>query len=384
MRKETVAATEAAILLMPGQAEYYARLAWLLADDDPPKAKDALRRAVALNPWDARSWIELGLRAEVEGDDTTAIKYLLRAADVDKEFLPRWTLANYYFRRGDEAAFWSWARQAGPMVYGDPLPVFRLCGRVEEDGKLIDRLGIRNPNVRAAYLAYLLDQNRVDLIAPVLHRLLDEKREGDVPLLSSACDRLLEASRVDQAAETWNRLAQAGMVPFRTPAGDGGQLVANGNFAAPPASWGFDWRLPVTEGISVSREEDPLGLRVTLSGREPEDCEALVQLVPLRGKMHYELTFQYRTHGVASGSGLGWRIADASGGAVLGEGPSLSSEADTEGRLAFSTPAECRLVRLSLRYRRAPGTTRMDGFLVLRNVALKPRAQLPIDGSRVR
>ena len=36
--------------------------------------------------------------------------------------------------------------------------------------------------------------------------------------------------------------------------------------------------------------------------------------------------------------------------------------------------AECRLARLALRYRRAPGTTRLEGFLVLRNVALKPRS----------
>jgi hypothetical protein len=41
-------------------------------------------------------------------------------------------------------------------------------------------------------------------------------------------------------------------------------------------------------------------------------------------------------------------------------------------------------VRLALRYRRAPGTTRLEGFLVLGNVALKPAAQPPIEGSRVR
>jgi hypothetical protein len=384
MRQETVDSTRRAIALMPDQAEYYARLAFLVADNDPPAARDASRRAVALNPWDARSWIELGLSAEAQGDATSATQYLLRAAEVDKEFLPRWTLANYYFRHDDLAMFWFWSKQAAAMVYGDALPMFRLCGKVEEDGKLIDRLEIRNPNVRAGYLSYLLDQNRVDLIAPAVHRLLEQNREADVPLLSAACERLLQAGRVPQAAEIWNRLADAGRVPFKTPAGEGAQLLANGGFAVPPASLGFDWRLPVVEGIGVSREESPLGLRITFSGRQPQDCEALAQLVPLRSQTPYQLSFVFRTHGVPGGAGLAWRIADAATGAVLREGPSLASEAEAPAHLSFETPVECRLVRLSLRYRRTPGTTRMEGFLVLRNVALEPLAQPPMDGTRVR
>jgi tetratricopeptide (TPR) repeat protein len=384
VRQETVGGTERAIALMPDQAEYYARLAWLVSDDDPQRAKDALRRAVALNPWDAQSWIDLGLRAEAEGDAVTSKQYLLRAAEVDHQFVPRWTLANYYIRHDDVSMFWFWAKEAAAMLSANAWPLFQLCGRVEEDGKLIDRLEIRNAEVRAAYLSYLLNQNRMDLIGPAVDRLLRENLQADIPVLLTACERLLEARRVDEAAVVWNQLAEAGRVPFRTPAGEGEQLVANGSFAAPPSSRGFDWRLPVVEGVSVSREEESRGLRVTFSGGEPEDCEALLQLVPLRGKMRYKLSFEYRTRGIASGVGLGWRMTDASNGTILSEGPSLASEPDADTQLSFETPAECRLVRLALRYHRTPVTTRMEGFLVLRNVALKPAAQSPIEGVRVR
>jgi tetratricopeptide (TPR) repeat protein len=380
--QQTLAGTEAAIALTPGKAEYYARLAPMVPDDDPQKAKDALRRAVALNPWDARSWIDLGLRAEKDGDNTTAKQCLLRAAEADRKFLPRWTLANYYFRHDDRAMFWFWARQGAAMVYGDAQPLFRLCGRVEETGTLIDRLEIRNPDVRAGYLSYLIDRNRVDLVGPAVDHLLENNRQADVPLLVTACERLLEAGRVDQAAETWNRLAAAGRVAFRTPGGKGEQLLANGSFAVTPASRGFDWRLPELEGVSVSEEEESPGLRITFSGREPEDCEVIAQLVPVRGAMEYELRFGYRTLGIVSGAGLGWRITDA-GGAVLKEGPSLTPKAIAEGRLLFETPADCRLVRLALRYRRNPGTTRMEGFLVLWTAVLKSAAQTPAEGSRV-
>jgi hypothetical protein len=383
MREETIGATEAAIALAPDHAEYYARLAWLLSNDEPQKAQAAIGRAVALNPRDAVSWIELGLRAEAEGDGAKSEKCLRRAAQADSRFLPRWTLANYYFRHDDLTQFWFWAKQAAAMAYGDAQPLFLLSGRVEEDGKLIDRLEIRAAAVRAGYLSYLLGRNRVDLIGPAVQRVVEEKRPADVPLLMTACERLMEAGRVAEAAEVWNRQAEAGRIAFRTPAGDGEQLVANSEFAASPASRGFDWRLPAVDGVSVSREEDSRGLRVTFSGSEPEDCEALVQFVPVREKMRYELRFVYRTGGIASGQGLGWRITDARGGTVLGEGAGAAAEEDAEGRLSFATPAACRLLRLALRYHRNPGTTRMDGFLVLRKVAVTP-AQLPIDGSRVR
>ena len=383
MRQETVSATEAAIALAPDQSEFHARLAWLVSNSDPQKAKEALRRAVALNPWDARSWIELGLRAEAEGDSAAAEECLLHAAKTDHTFLPRWTLANYYFRHDDLVKFWFWARQAATMVYGDAQPLFLLCGRVKEDGKLIDRLQIQAPEVQAGYLSYLLGRNRVDLIWPAVERLVAANREADIPLLMTACERLLEAGRIDEAAEVWNRQAAAGRVGFRTPAGAGEQLVANGDFAVPPSSRGFDWRLPALDGVSVSREDTARALRVTFSGREPEDCEVLAQLVPVSARMQYELRFVYRTRGIASGQGLGWRITDAKSGAALGEGTGVASEEDAEGRLTFATPAECRLVRLALRYHRSPGTTRMEGFLILRTVAVRP-AQLPIDGSRVR
>lgn len=383
MRRGTVEGMNAAIALAPDNAEYLARLAFLISDENPRKAGDAVRRALELNPRDAASWIDLGLRAEAEGDQAGAQQFLLHAAEVDRKFLPRWTLANYYLRRGDTAAAWVWAKAAAAMVYGDARPLFRLCGKLEEDGKLIERLEIRDPDVRAEYLSYLLDQNRLDLIGPAVERLLKEKRAADGPLLLTVSERLLDNGRAGEAAEIWNRLAESGMVPRRTP-GREGERLTNGDFAAPPSSRGLDWRLASIEGVSVSEEEAGHGLRVTFSGREPEECEPLAQLVPLAEKTRYELQFGYRSGGIASGDGLGWRITDAGSGAVLGEGPGLASDADREERFQFETPPGCGLARLALRYRRSPGTTRMEGFLTLRSATLKPAAQSPIEGVRVR
>jgi len=366
MRRGTAERMNAAIALAPDNAEYSARLAFLLTDEDPPRASDAVRRAIQLNPWDSASWIDLGLRAEAEGDEPRAQQCLLRAAEVDRKFLPRWTLANYYLRHNDAARVWVWAKDAAAMVYGDARPLFRLCGRLQEDGKLIERLEIRDPDVWGEYLGYLVDQNRLDLIGPAVERLLRENRVADRPLLLAVCDRLLEAGRPGEAKEIWERLR---------PGAKGTQLLTNGDFGSPPSSRGLDWRLGSMEGVSVSQEEH--GVRVTFSGREPEECEALTQLVPLTGNTRFELQFGYRTAGIVSGAALGWRITDATSGAVLRDGPSLASDADVEERLDFTTPRECRLVRLALRYHRMPGTTLTEGFLNLRGAQLRAVGQSP-------
>ena len=71
-RKESVAGTEKALAVTPGQAAYYNRLALLTSEDHPARAIAALKRAVALNPADAHSWIDLGLQYEAGGDNVRA------------------------------------------------------------------------------------------------------------------------------------------------------------------------------------------------------------------------------------------------------------------------------------------------------------------------
>jgi len=373
----TVAGTEKALALTPWQAAYYVQLAALISDDDPKRASEALRRAVALNPSDSVSWIELGLRVEGDGHGAAAEPYFLRAAEVDKEYLPKWTLANYYFRRDEESKFWFWAKAAAQMLYGDPQPLFRLSGKVVEDGNLIDRLEIRRPDIQAAYLTYLLSQSRVDLIGPATGRLLDQGRESDVPLLLTACDRLIEAKLVNEALAVWNRLAKARMIPYARLDPDAEKLLSDDNFLPDPTVKGFAWQVPAADGISASREENPSGLRLMFSGGQPENCEPLFRVLPVREKTAYEFTALYRTAGIQPDAGLGRRVTDIEGGNIMGVPESLASEDGAQTKIRFVTPSGCHVVRIALAYRRALGTTRIEGSIVLRGAGLQRTAQFP-------
>jgi tetratricopeptide (TPR) repeat protein len=363
--RETTAATEKAISWMPNEAAHYFRLALLVSDEQPERAIDALRRAVALNPWKAEYWIELGLRYEGNGDNAAAERCFLRAASVDNQYLPRWTLANYYFRRGESAKFWRSARQAAQMAYGDASPLFRLCDAMPEPGDLIDRLEIRSPAIRASYVSYLLAHGRTDVAGGAARRLIESPREADIPLALAACDRMLNERRTEDALDIWNRLSAAGRIPFKSLSPADGRALTNGRFLVMPISHGFDWRLANVGGVAASGEGKDGGLRLAFSGRQPERCAPLWQMAPVIENREYEFRCAYRTSAIAAGAGLRWLAYDANGGAPLAVSDSLSSERGGEAVLRFRTPDQCRLVRLALGYERAKGTTRIEGEIVV-------------------
>ena len=372
-RQQTLAGTRQAIRLEPDSAGYYVRLAAMIQESNPAASTAALQRAVTLNPWDSESWIELGLRAEAAGDLAGAERNLLRAASVDKQYLPSWSLANYYFRRDEADKFWFWAREALTMAYSDQAPLFNLCWKIASDGALIEqKLGIRTADMQANYLANLTNQNRVEPLPRAARKLLAWNREADRPVLLAACDRLIADDRASDAIQIWNKLAELHRIPYAALAPDSGRSLTDGDFTKSPMSQGFDWRLPDVGGVATLLDERPAGLRISFSGRQPENCDVLDQIMPVMDGAGYKLRFLYRTSGIAPDTGLGWRIMDLYGSKLLVLGESLASESEREGTFSFKTPAGSRLVRLRLAYQRALGTTRIEGFIVLRNLRLTP------------
>lgn len=370
-RPKTAAATQAALHVVPEQSEYWYRLGLLAADDAPETATKALERAVALNPADANSWIELGLQAESRGSQADAERYLLRAATEDRQFTPRWSLANFYYRQNQQDSFWTWAKSSATMLSGDPRPLFRLCNSVSEDVNLVDRLEIRDPAMRVSYLWYLTTLQPVTLLAPVAIEVASSRRAEDTPALLAACDRLIQPESIDDAVRLWNALSAGRRIPFPPLDAAGGPVSTNSGFATPPSLHGFDWRVASLKGVSTASEDSGPGLRVSLSGDQPVNCELLAQLIPARPGANYQLEIAYRTANIAPKTGLTWVVSDVSNKVVLFETESLSSAEETRQAFPVTAPPGCRLLRLSLVYTRALGTTRIEGSATLLRAGLK-------------
>jgi hypothetical protein len=347
--------------LDPNNAQYFISLAEHQEAEgiDP---KPALAAASRLNPLNSSVWIRRGLRAEFEGDFAHAETFLLEAARVDKLFDPRATLANYYFRRSNPEPFWRWTREALAIHYGDLTSLFRLCWRMSDDPEFIRSRAIPPArDVLRAYLRFLLDENRLDAAEPIARQLADAVFTDDTAVLLDFVDRCLAPpARSSSAVTVWNALCVRNVIPFSSIAFD--HPVTNGDFRVAPTSRGFDWRVPPGPDISAERAT-PTGLRIDLSGKEPEHAELLAQIVPLSPGKTCRLRFSYQTSGFPAESGLQWRILSSAT-------PFLSSDDWQQRELTFST-RDATLARLSVAYSRVTGTSRLEGSITLRDIQLE-------------
>jgi tetratricopeptide (TPR) repeat protein len=322
---------------------------------DPYNTRLILSRAVAINPRLSPAWIELGLTAERAGDLLGAENALLQAVRADHQYQPAWTLANYYFRRGNSEAFWSWARRAAELTYDDFRPLLRLCDAVERDPEMVlSRLEAGRPAANAAiiraYLDFLIGQDRFDAAQQAARRLLAIESPGDSPRVAALAGRQIRAGNQTAALELWNARF-APLDPLH------GSVLTNGDFSQPTTGVGFDWSQPACEGVTTAWS--PARLAFEFSGSQPDACVILEQAIPVRRGIRYHFRFEYVT--AQSFSGVRW---------AFNRQEIVINTARREGDDVFladrAGPA-----RLMLLYRREPGSTPARGRIELRHIRLE-------------
>src|ERR1035437_7697306 len=203
-KQDTEASIRSAIRLAPDGWSYYIRLAQF----DQAHAQELLTNSLSLNRYDAQADIELGLQYEADGDFGRAEKQLLQAYEVDHTYLPRWSLANYYFRRDNLPAFWIWARKAAEMPADDIGPLFELCWHVSPDPEAIGvTLLSEKPEPIRQYLNFLLTKEQLQAVGSVSAPLV---RSGDaatdLPLIFAVINRLIAGKNPAPADTLWKSL----------------------------------------------------------------------------------------------------------------------------------------------------------------------------------
>lgn len=358
-RQDTEASIRQAISTTPDAWTYYMRL----AEFEPDHAQGLLTTAVRLNPYNAQANIELGLQDEAQGEPGRAEQRFLGAFAVDHTYLPRWSLASFYFRRGNMAAFWTWARSAAEMPSDSTAALFELCWRVSPDANEITRRILNdNPKLLRQYLGFLLSKKQAPSAAEIAIRLIQNgDPKSDVLLMFYTINQLITDKDGVSAKSIWTALATKHWV-----VADSG-LPNNPNFAREPLPVQFDWTLPLISGIQSV--PGPSGLQTEFSGLEPDQCEIAEQAVVL-GPGNYELEFSYRTEGIAPGTGLQWQIFGADSIKPLAESSDLSDENLTSAKMMFSILPGTSLAHFRLIYRRALGTPPISGSLEMSSVQI--------------
>ena len=147
--KDTLTSVPEAVQLAPYNSAYLSRLAaWR-----PAQKVQLLERAAALNPFDFESLIQLGFYQEFQKHDTAAAeKFYLRAATVNRMYLPKWTLTNFYFRNGRTAEFFHWANASLVITPYSPEPIFVEMWQISQDAEQIARAIPDRPRTAALRL----------------------------------------------------------------------------------------------------------------------------------------------------------------------------------------------------------------------------------------
>ena len=330
-----------------------------LAQRQPLLASDALRTAVQLNPRDSTAWMELGLATEREGDSEQAADCLLAAEKVDRQYLPAWTSANFFFRHANDFQFWRAATRAAAMSYDDPAPLIELADHREPDSiAALKRLG-DSSHLERGYLRFLIGRSRWREAQEVAARLSLLGDASDRELLLNFTDRLIEANEGEAALSAWNGLQQ-----FPAPDRASRGTLVNQNFKRQPSGQGFDWR--VTEPPRGSVHWEPSRLEYWLMGSTPDACMLLEQWVMLNSG-RYRLRFDYRTQGLAEETGLRWTLLrggrEEASSTVLAQAPRRvqnGNAAEWNFRVT-----KVGLYKLAWTYTRVPGTTHQEGHAEL-------------------
>jgi tetratricopeptide (TPR) repeat protein len=361
-REDTDQTIRSAIRLVPDGWPYYMRLAQF----DSANAKELLNTSLQINPYDAQANIELGLQYEADGDLARAEKQLLAAYNVDHTYMPQWSLANYYFRRGNMPEFWAWARSAAAMPADDIGALLELCWRVSPDPDAITGAILNDkPEFLRQYVGFLIAKDQPRASAKIASHLLQAgDSESDLPVLLSVVNRLITEDDHADAVELWHRLAASNWVVADST------VPNNASFLRLPVQAGFDWSIPEYPGLHSW--PGPSGLETEFSGSEPEDCVIAEQAVVLKTG-NYEMTFGYQTSDIPVGTGVRWQILDSKSQRVLAESSDLSSDQIKRSEVSFSLP-ETSLIVLRLKYQRTLGTVRVSGMLNMQSVQIQSRA----------
>jgi hypothetical protein len=244
------------------------------------------------------------------------------------------------------------------MPADDVRPLFELCWRVSPDPDKITReIFNEKPELVRQYLSFLLAKNQLHAAANIAQHLVRSgDSETDRPLLFSVINQVIAANDAEAANALWHSLIQQHWVIADTT------IPNNGNFARDPLAVRFDWSLPEYWGLHSW--PGPSGLQTEFTGSQPENSTIAEQSVVLTPG-NYTMAFSYRTTDVPKATGIQWQIIDIKSNALLADSPDLSSEGLKNSTLAFTVPAGSSLLQLRLVYRRALGTPRISGMLVV-------------------
>lgn len=306
-----------AIRLEPSNAEYHELLGRNLAlsAENLDEAIANYRTAVDLNPYDARSWLDLAGAYQVAGRTSEQAESVEHAVEADPN-TPHvaWEAANFFLLQGDQEKA---LRYFGVVMANDPEMVdatLQLCWRVTTDAnRIVNQVLPPRPDLYLSFLHLLISRQEVAAAENVWNRLISLNQEFSTKLAFPYFRLLLAKQEVTAAQTAWQQLAGVNRsLQAYLPSGQ--NLVVNGGFEENVLNGGFDWWYQSNPHAAVAIDTTDFSggtrsLSITFDGQNSADA-GISQFIPVKPNTQYEFSAEYRAEELDTASGPRFSISD--------------------------------------------------------------------------
>jgi tetratricopeptide (TPR) repeat protein len=312
-----VANLQRAIRLEPSNAEYREllgrNLALSVANVDEAIAH--YRTAVDLNPYDARSWLDLAGAYQIAGRTSEQEQSVEHAVEADPN-TPHvaWEAANFFLLQGEQGKALPYFKV---VLANDPEVVdatLQMCWRVTGDAnQMVSDVLPRRPDVYFSFLHLLIAKQQIDAAKSVWSSLIALHQEFPAKLAFPYFQFLIAKQEVAAAQTAWAQAAtlDRSLQPY-LPSRE--NLVVNGGFEENVLNGGFDWwyHLNPHAALAIDTTEFAAGTRslsITFDGQNPEEA-GIFQFIPVKPNTDYEFAAAYRAAELDTASGPRFSITD--------------------------------------------------------------------------
>ncbi|HMJ20579.1 MAG TPA: carbohydrate binding domain-containing protein [Terriglobales bacterium] len=357
-----------------------AKTQWLLGryslnvTQDYVAALTFLQRAVELNPYEGRCWLDLAEARQVRGETNESQAALERALGAEPASAEiAWEAANSYLVQNNIERALPLLRAAIQYDANNTAPAIDLSWRATKNvGQIVSRVLPAQPQAYFSFLKILTARNQSSAANELWHDLIAQGFRFPVEEAFPYFDYLIRDQQIDQASQVWTDLSK---IHPEVRDDIASNLVRNGGFEAEFLNGGFDWRRDPTGQINVALDTSELhsgarSLRIEFTGPALSDV-GVYELVPVQPNTAYRLSAFVKTADVTSASGPRLAIEESSTRKMLGTTDEFLETSSWMQRTAvFVTGTETRL--LTLRILRIPGNPLIKGTLWLDDIELTP------------
>jgi tetratricopeptide (TPR) repeat protein len=352
--------------LIPDNPEFHRLLGLeqIVTEQNYDAGIDSLHEALALDPGNAQTWLDLASAYQTEGNiqaESDAAQAAVTTEPNNPEILAeagefkltsgRVTEALPLFRRSLERD----PQNAAMLV--------ALCWRVTGNVALIfDHVLPDDASVRFAFLRILTEERKDDAADEAWHRIVSSPRTFGERLSLPYFDYLIKERSPVRLDRAWDELVEGQPELLAYKRTD--NLVVNPSFELPILDGGCDWRYEPAENVDAILDNSVAhsgkhSLRLSYHGQAAYDA-GWTQFVPVHPGSNYELSVWVKTEGLTSANGPRLAISDAYSGVNLQlTEDSLDSQDWHLLQETVRIPFETQLVRLSII--RSPSNTAISG-----------------------